>query len=228
MINFALLFHFISFLSSWRTEQKKKTATHPLEATHIALQNADKRARRKKMSREGPTFWITGAAKSGKTTLFKHLTQKESVFTVKSAVEFEGETISTRFFDATTARMGTKPMHEVDVVLILLDLSSEKGLSDVTSILEDLKKVPNIKRLYLIGNKIDLVADRKISENEAKSFADQHSMLYFEMSTLCNVQVDETFEIIKENTTCFIKDTRVVAYLSPSKTASCLSNCCIL
>lgn len=180
------------------------------------------------MVRTGPTFWIVGAQKTGKSTLFKHLTRAASIFTIKVNIEIQDEVVESRFVDASLERMGTVPMYELDVALIVFDLTAEKALEEVATILEGIKKIASIKKTYLLANKIDLVLDRKVSENEVKSFADQHGLSYFEISAICNVGVDESFEVIKDESAQYIKSIPMLGYLSASKTASCFSSCTIM
>ena len=49
---------------------------------------------------------------------------------------------------------------------------------------------PNIQKV-LIGNKIDLVDDRKISNEEAQNLADEHNIPYFETSAKLDKNVSE-------------------------------------
>ena len=43
----------------------------------------------------------------------------------------------------------------------------------------------------LVGNKIDMVDDRKISESEAREMAQQHNMNYYEASAMNNINIEE-------------------------------------
>ncbi len=46
----------------------------------------------------------------------------------------------------------------------------------------------------LVGNKIDLADDRKVSTEEAMALADQHKMMYFETSAKLNKNIDELMQ----------------------------------
>ena len=52
--------------------------------------------------------------------------------------------------------------------------------------------------ITLVGNKLDLVENysekREISFEEAKSFAEENRLMFYESSALVNVKVDEAFE----------------------------------
>ena len=49
---------------------------------------------------------------------------------------------------------------------------------------------PNIVKV-LVGNKIDLDEDRKVSREEGQGLANQHKMHYFETSAKLNRNIDE-------------------------------------
>jgi GTPase SAR1 family protein len=49
---------------------------------------------------------------------------------------------------------------------------------------------PSITKV-LVGNKIDLEDERKVSAEEAKTLAEQHKMRYFETSARLNKNIDE-------------------------------------
>ena len=59
-----------------------------------------------------------------------------------------------------------------------------------------LKYVKNDELIYLVGNKIDLYEDRKVSQKEAKDYAKEKSMKFFEISAKTQENVEELFEDI--------------------------------
>eukprot|EP00889_Picochlorum_renovo_P001041 jgi/Picre1/28071/NNA_001030.t1 len=52
--------------------------------------------------------------------------------------------------------------------------------------------------IALVGNKADLVEDRTVEEGEAKDYANELDLLYFETSAKENVNVEELFNTIAE------------------------------
>ncbi len=52
--------------------------------------------------------------------------------------------------------------------------------------------------IALVGNKADLVDDRTVEESEAKEYANELDLLYFETSAKENVNVEELFNTIAE------------------------------
>ena len=56
---------------------------------------------------------------------------------------------------------------------------------------------PNIVKV-LVGNKIDLEDERKVSREEGQRLADQHKMQYFETSAKLNKNIDELMLHVEE------------------------------
>ena len=50
----------------------------------------------------------------------------------------------------------------------------------------------------LVGNKLDLADERKVSTQEAKDLADQHKMNYFETSAKLDKNVNELIQYLME------------------------------
>jgi GTPase SAR1 family protein len=57
---------------------------------------------------------------------------------------------------------------------------------------------PNIVKV-LVGNKIDLEDERKVSTEDAMNLASQHKMMYFETSAKLNKNIDELMQHLMEN-----------------------------
>lgn len=45
----------------------------------------------------------------------------------------------------------------------------------------------------LIGNRLHLEFKRKVGKGDAQSYANKHSMVFFEVSPLCNFNIQESF-----------------------------------
>ena len=91
------------------------------------------------------------------------------------------------------------------------------------SIIEHWKTFDNIEKWYneavniepdimlmLIGNKIDLVDARQVSEEEGKALADKLGIVYFETSALNKDLVEEAFRTLAF---LFIQDTKITEIL---------------
>ena len=57
---------------------------------------------------------------------------------------------------------------------------------------------PSIAKV-LVGNKLDLEDDRKVSKKEAEELAKQHKMDYFETSAKENINIDEVMQYMIES-----------------------------
>lgn len=82
-------------------------------------------------------------------------------------------------------------------VLIAFDVTNKESFENVKNWIDslDAHAKPNIQKV-LIGNKIDLVEERKISTKEAKQLADDHDMPYFETSAKEDRNVREVIQFI--------------------------------
>jgi GTPase SAR1 family protein len=47
--------------------------------------------------------------------------------------------------------------------------------------------------MFLVGNKIDLKNKREISEEEARTFAEERNMVYFESSAKEDINIENVF-----------------------------------
>ena len=70
-----------------------------------------------------------------------------------------------------------------DCIILGFDVTLESTLFEIkNSWYFFVKECSNAKLIYLIGNKIDKYLDRKVSEEEARSFAKEKNLRYFEIS----------------------------------------------
>ena len=65
----------------------------------------------------------------------------------------------------------------------------------LSTIREESAKIP----VVLFGNKCDLVDKRKVSKEDAKSFADRQGIPYFETSAKDNINLEEGLDKILED-----------------------------
>ena len=56
------------------------------------------------------------------------------------------------------------------------------------------KENSNANLIYLLGNKIDLINDRTVDENEARNYAEQNNIRYFEISCKTYIGLNEFFD----------------------------------
>ena len=69
-----------------------------------------------------------------------------------------------------------------DGALIVYDVTNEESYNRVGYWIQELRShVPHVK-LVLLGNKCDLVSERKVPTDKAKAFARDNKMYFFEVS----------------------------------------------
>ena len=88
---------------------------------------------------------------------------------------------------------------KADGVIISFDLTEKPSFNNVRNWVESLNTHAdkNAARV-LVGNKIDLVDDRQVTQQEAQALADQYGIHYHETSAKANQGLTEVFEDIFE------------------------------
>ena len=84
-------------------------------------------------------------------------------------------------------------------VIVTFDVTNQLSFTNVKTWLESIYQHadPSITKV-LVGNKIDLEDDRKVSTEEAEKLAEQHKMMYFETSAKLNKNIDELMQHLME------------------------------
>jgi Ras-related protein Rab-1A len=82
-------------------------------------------------------------------------------------------------------------------VILVYDITDRESFNNIVNWLAEVRKHagPNVARV-LVGNKCDLTAERKVTEKEAKEFAEQQGMQFFEASAKAKINIEETFMAI--------------------------------
>ena len=82
-----------------------------------------------------------------------------------------------------------------NAIIIVFDLSDKKSFISITEWLKQIEKhaKENVFK-FLVGNKSDLVEQRKISYDEAKQYADEHELPYIETSAKEGININELFD----------------------------------
>ena len=119
-------------------------------------------------------------------------------------------------------------------VILVFDLTDRKSFDDLTQWLNDVHAHcdPNAV-VTLIGNKSDLEASRKISESEAKAFADLHQLNYLETSALGGDNVELAFQTTAStvlrtvaNVNDLMKNNSATQLLTEERTTKKNNDCC--
>ena len=79
-------------------------------------------------------------------------------------------------------------------VFIVYDISDKKSFNDVEIWLKDCREICfKSVLIYLIGNKSDLEDSRQVTYEEAKKYADENNLVFFETSALNGNNIEEIF-----------------------------------
>lgn len=83
-------------------------------------------------------------------------------------------------------------------IIIVFDITNTESFEGAKTWVRDLSSHNNTAILALVGNKSDLVDKRSITYENAKFFANQNNLLYFETSAKENNNISEIFVTIAE------------------------------
>ena len=85
----------------------------------------------------------------------------------------------------------TKDAH---IILLIYDISNYNSFTNVEKWYDSLSNVNKEEAIFfLVGNKVDLVEERKVKEEEGKTFAEEHSFIFQEISALTGDGIQELF-----------------------------------
>jgi Ras-related protein Rab-5C len=83
-------------------------------------------------------------------------------------------------------------------IIIVYDITNTDSFEGARNWVKDLSSHNNTAILTLVGNKYDLGDKRTVSYENAKIFANQNNLLYFETSAKDNNNISEIFLTIAE------------------------------
>ena len=84
--------------------------------------------------------------------------------------------------------------HKAHGIVLMFDVTSEDSFINIKQWVKSIKDISGDKIcIILVGNKIDDINKRKVSEIEAKKIADEYSLTYIEASGKSNINVKDTF-----------------------------------
>ena len=90
------------------------------------------------------------------------------------------------------------PMYirEAQIILFIYDVSDRESFDSIPKWIQDVLDVKNTEPvLVLIGNKIDLEKERKVTYEEGKRFAEQNNFIFQEVSAKTGNNFDILFEV---------------------------------
>ncbi len=85
------------------------------------------------------------------------------------------------------------------VVLFVFDLTNKDALMTVQTFFEEVKQHAPNASMYLIGNKSDLTAERKIVHEDALQLAVMNDMMYYETSAKTKENIMEIFQYVADH-----------------------------
>ena len=82
-----------------------------------------------------------------------------------------------------------------NAIIIVFDLSDKKSFINIIEWLKQIEKhaQENVFK-FLVGNKSDLIDERKVTYEEAKKYADEHDLPYIETSAKEGININELFD----------------------------------
>lgn len=157
---------------------------------------------------------IVGKVNSGKSSIFIRFTEgtfsTEPIPTIGSdfktkKITINGRQINYQIWDLHGGEFFKKLVKAYysgsNAFLIVFDITSRESFDDVKfwicSIRETDFSQPVL--IVLVGNKSDLYEERKITKDEAESFAIENGVNYFETSAKNNEGLDDVFTYIATN-----------------------------
>ncbi|MBD3255645.1 MAG: GTP-binding protein, partial [Candidatus Lokiarchaeota archaeon] len=156
---------------------------------------------------------LLGSAAVGKTTLINSFLKKEqvqdyrptlgiSISTQKYYIQgFKDDVISFLIFDLAGQEFFKRVRHEyykgANCAFVVYDITRENTFDEALNFwYKDIKKELGDIPIILIGNKIDLEAQRVITKEQGREKAEELSTFFIETSALHNINVQDTFKLI--------------------------------
>jgi small GTP-binding protein len=153
-------------------------------------------------------FIVVGSSGVGKTTILKRLV--DDVFTEESQstigveflstlVQIDGVSIKLQIWDTAGQerfRSIAKAYFRSAIgVILVFDLTDRRTFDDLPRWLDDVHTLCDPKAVItIIGNKLDLAAERAVTVTEAENFARMHQLTYLETSAWGGNNIHEAFE----------------------------------
>ncbi|NXC40594.1 RAB17 protein, partial [Penelope pileata] len=166
--------------------------------------------------RDHPTYVykvvLLGSTSVGKSSLaYRYVKNdfQESLPTVgcsffTQTIRLEAATIKLEIWDTA----GQEKYHSVchlyyrgaQAALLVYDLTNKETLSRAKLWLKDLEKefLPDEIVIALVGNKMDLAAEREVTAEEGEEFARSRGLLFMETSAKSNYQVNDVFMAVAQ------------------------------
>ena len=98
--------------------------------------------------------------------------------------------------------------NEANIILLIYDISNKDSFDNIGKLFDSLNNINKEEVIFaLVGNKSDLDFNRKVSKEEAESYANEHHYVFQEVSAMSGEGIQELFmnKLIDQIRTQFIQ-----------------------
>jgi small GTP-binding protein len=150
---------------------------------------------------------IVGSGRAGKTSIVQRFANnvfnEDVAITVgvefaQKSLDVEGQYVTLQLWDTAHEEKFRRIIHGyfrgVKGVILVFDLTDRNSFNGLDEWLTEVSALcdPTAARI-LVGNKLDLTGRRKVTRDEAETFAKLHQLLYFETSARSGENIQEAF-----------------------------------
>ena len=165
-----------------------------------------------KIKRKVIRLSIIGDSKTGKTSIINRYLGQEFSIDMISNIGIDKQEIIRKMKDGNEMKIiiwdtaGQERFHSISSgtiknsqgIIVCFALNDKNSFDNVLTWLQDVREISSKIPIVLFGNKCDLIEERKVTNKEAKEFADNNEIIYFETSAKDNINIKEGFEKISE------------------------------
>ena len=166
-----------------------------------------------KIKRKVIRLSIIGDSKTGKTSIINRYLGQEFSIDMISNIGIDKQEVIRKMKDGNEMKIiiwdtaGQERFHSISSgtiknsqgIIVCFALNDRSSFDNVLTWLQDVREISSKIPIVLFGNKCDLIEERKITNEEAKEFADNNEIIYFETSAKDNINIKEGFEKISED-----------------------------
>jgi small GTP-binding protein len=166
-----------------------------------------------KIKRKVIRLSIIGDSKTGKTSIINRYLGQEFSIDMISNIGIDKQEVIKKMKDGNEMKIiiwdtaGQERFHSISSgtiknsqgIIVCFALNDRNSFNNVLTWLQDVREISSKIPIVLFGNKCDLIEERKVTNEEAKEFADNNEIIYFETSAKDNINIKEGFEKISED-----------------------------
>ena len=166
-----------------------------------------------KIKRKVIRLSIIGDSKTGKTSIINRYLGQEFSIDMISNIGIDKQEVIRKMKDGNEMKIiiwdtaGQERFHSISSgtiknsqgIIVCFALNDRSSFDNVLTWLQDVREISSKIPIVLFGNKCDLIEERKVTNEEAKEFADNNEIFYFETSAKDNINIKEGFEKISED-----------------------------